>query len=64
MNILIINSSTLPYPPVKGGAVENLIDLYVKKYMNNQEYNFTIVSKFEQKALEKSKQDYPNVIFI
>ena len=64
MNILIINSSTLPYPPVKGGAVENLIDLYVKKYMNNQEYNFTIVSKFEQKALEKSKQDYPNVRFI
>lgn len=64
MEILIINSSTLPYPPVKGGAVENLIDMYIKKYSNNEKYNFTIVSKFDIKAFEESKSEYPNVNFI
>ncbi len=63
MKILIINSSTLPYPPVFGGAVENLIDLYVKKYMNNKEYEITIVSKYEKRAFEESK-NYKNVKFV
>ena len=63
MNILIINSSTLPLPPVKGGAVEYLVDLFLKYNETKKNYNITIISKYDKNA-EKESKKYKNCKFI
>ena len=62
-NILIINSSTLPLPPVKGGAVENLIDLFLKDNEEKKRYKITIVCKYDEKA-EACSKTYKQCEFI
>ena len=56
MNILIINSSILPYPPAQGGAVENLIDMFVKNNENNKRHKITICTIYDKKAIEFEKK--------
>lgn len=63
MKILIINSSTLPYPASKGGAVENLIDMYVKDNEKNKKHDITIYSIYDKEAY-KMEANYKRCTFI
>lgn len=55
-NIAIISSgSTLPIPPVKGGAVENLINFILNENECKKELNITVFSIYDQDALNQSK---------
>lgn len=55
MELLIINYMALPVPPVKGGAVEHLIDMYLKYNENTGEHNITLYSTYNSLAAEESK---------
>lgn len=48
--IAIISPGTLPVPPVKGGAVENLIQLLYKNNATNSTKKFIIFSIYDEKA--------------
>lgn len=52
--IAIVTAGTLPVPPVKGGAVENLIDLLIKENEKNPEAYFTVFSIFDKDANNKA----------
>lgn len=57
MKIAIVTASSLPVPPVNGGAVENLIDIILKENEKNQKnLEFTIFSCKSDRALEVSKK--------
>lgn len=56
-NILIITSSNLPMPPVKGGAVQNLIYFYLLNNEINHKFNFTVTSIYNEKALIETKKE-------
>ncbi len=60
MKVLIINSGPKPLPAVNGGGVETLIQNIIDNDKNNE---LTIVSYFDEKALEESKL-YKDVRFI
>ncbi len=59
MKILIITPGIHPVPPVKGGAVENLIDFILKDNIDNE---ITIYSIYE-KNIETSLKEYNNIKF-
>ena len=63
MKIAIVTASSLPMPPVNGGAVENLIDIILKHNEITDEHKFTVYSCKSQRALEVSKE-YKNTEFI
>lgn len=63
MKIAIITSGTLPVPPVNGGAVENLIDLYLKYNEIHGEHEFIIYSVYSKEA-EKAAERYKYAKFI
>lgn len=63
MKIAIVTASSLPMPPVNGGAVENLIDIILKYNEITNEHRFTVYSSKSQKALEISKE-YKNTEFV
>lgn len=63
MKIAIVTASSLPMPPVNGGAVENLIDIILKHNEITNEHKFIVYSCKSQNALEKSKE-YKNTKFI
>ena len=56
MNILIINSSTLPFPPAKGGAVEYLIDMFLKENEKRKQYNVTICTILDKESKDMEKE--------
>lgn len=62
--ILVINYGSKPLPDVKGGGVENLIQLYIN-YINQYKKNIdmTVVSYYDLEAKKKSKE-YANINFI
>lgn len=63
MNILIISSGKLPVPPVKGGAVENLIDLILQyNEQNNTNIQITVCSIYDKFA-EKMCNQYKKTKF-
>lgn len=63
-NILIISPCCqLPVPSVKGGAVSTLIESLVKSNDKYYRADFTVVSSYNEKALEESKK-YKNTRFI
>lgn len=45
--ILFITKGTLPFPPVKGGAVENLLQIIVEKNEAYCDFKFTVFSIFD-----------------
>lgn len=63
MNILIVNSGELPLPPVEGGAVEGLIDMYVRNLQHEKDMKLTIYSKYTNKAHQTTKNYNNNVSF-
>lgn len=62
MRIVIITVGVLPMPPVKGGAVENLIEHYVQQNEENKLHDFIIYSRYDSMAEVKSKK-YKNTHF-
>ncbi|MCI5648704.1 MAG: glycosyltransferase family 4 protein [Fusicatenibacter sp.] len=54
MRILMVTPGRLPVPAVKGGAVENLIELLLNYHENNPVAEITVVSVYEKDAVEKS----------
>lgn len=65
MNIVIISPGTLPVPAVKGGAVENLIETFIKENEISGQHNITLFSIYSKKAIDESKKyKYCNFEFI
>lgn len=62
MKLLFISSGALPLPPVKGGAVEHLVDMFLKENEKSHSYDITVVSIFNEEAQSVSK-DYTNCKF-
>lgn len=62
MKILVINYQSLPVPPVKGGAVEYLIDAFLKYNEKNNLHKITLYSIFD-KAAEEEALKYKNTDF-
>lgn len=63
MRIAVVTSGFLPVPATKGGAVENLIDIFNKQ---NEKYNYitpVIFSCYEERAYEYAKE-YKNTEFV
>lgn len=54
--ICILSAGTLPVPPVKGGAVENLIDIVLKKNEKTKDAKFFVTSVYADEAEKKSKE--------
>lgn len=62
MKIAIVTSGSLPIPPVHGGAVENLVDIFIKHNEMTEEHEILIISNSSQKAEILSEQ-YRNTRF-
>lgn len=56
LNIIFITKGTLPFPPVKGGAVENLLQIIVEKNEAYCDFKFTVFSISDNKIVN----DYDN----
>lgn len=48
--VLFVPSPTLPFPPVNGGAVQNLLNFLVESNEMNKNYNIEITSIFDSEA--------------
>lgn len=64
VKVLIINAGSLPIPSVKGGAVENLIELAAFDETINCQNDITIVSVFDPEAEMESKQYNCDFIYV
>lgn len=61
--IAIISAGTLPLPPVKGGAVENLVQTFIDINEKNKDFNLTVFSISHSQARIESK-NFKNTKFI
>lgn len=65
MKLLFINYHVLPLPPVKGGAVENLIDLFIKDNEKKNLHDITVISVYDEKAeVEARKYNYCSFMYV
>jgi len=55
MKLLIINYMALPIPPVKGGAVEYLINAFLIDNEKKHNHDITVYSIYDEKAQAESK---------
>lgn len=62
MKIAIVTSGVFPMPPVNGGAVENLVEFFIKQNENNGEHEIVIYSMASKKA-RKTSENYKNCKF-
>jgi spore coat protein SA len=62
MKIAIVTSGVFPMPPVNGGAVENLVEFFIKQNENNGEHEIVIYSMDSKKA-RKTSENYKNCKF-
>lgn len=64
MNLLFITPGKLPLPPVKGGAVENLVNILINKNEKTQKDKYVIYTVWDKEAEELVKSaNYKNVEF-
>ena len=61
--IAIISYGGLPLPPVKGGAVENLIHTFVENNEAQKQAELTVFSVYDEQACEEARK-YKNTKFI
>lgn len=65
MDLAIITTGILPVPPARGGAVESLIDNFLKKNDEYQKLSITVFSIYDIKADElSSAYQKTNIVFI
>lgn len=62
-NIAIITSGYMPLPPVKGGAVEALVQMIADENEKKNEVNLTIFSVYDEEA-EKQSLNFKNTNYI
>lgn len=63
MKLAVITSGFLPVPATKGGAVENLIENFLKMNEEFNNYKITVFSVYDQQAIEVA-QKFNNTDFI
>lgn len=63
MKVAIIAPQGLPVPPVKGGAIETLIDIILKENEKHRNLNIDVFTVYNEEAIKESKH-YSNVNFI
>ena len=56
MKIGILLAESLPMPPVKGGAVENLVQLIIDRNEQLKDAEFYVYSKYDAKARQIAKE--------
>lgn len=56
MKLLIINYMTLPLPPVKGGAVEYLINEFLTDNEKKHKHDITVYSIYDKKAIAEAEK--------
>lgn len=56
MKLAMITSGFLPVPATKGGAVENLIEIFLKMNEEYKDYEITIFSIYDEKAKDEIKK--------
>ena len=61
--ICFITQCSLPVPTTRGGAVETLVEYLISENEVNNDFNFTVVSIYDEKAEDISKK-YKNTKFI
>ena len=65
MKLIFISSGLYPVPPVQGGAVEGLIDLFLRDNEETKENEITVVSvKSSRTEEEANKYSSTNFVFI
>ena len=62
LKITIITNGTLPVPPTKGGAVENLVEIFIKFNEDFNDFQLNIFSVHDDKSKQLSNQ-YNNTYF-
>ena len=62
-NILIVTPGGMPVPSVKGGAVQNLVELLIEENQTDIDNKITIVSPYDEKAEKVSNIKYANCNF-
>ncbi len=60
--VLVVTSGGLPIPAIKGGAVETLLESYLKVNEKNYQYNFEVYSSYA-KNVEQYSNTYHNTKF-
>lgn len=63
MKIAFISAGVLPIPSVEGGAVENLVEFFLKQNEETGEHKITVYSIYTEEAFQKSKK-YKHTQFI
>ena len=63
MKIAIIGPQGLPVPPVKGGAIETLIDVVLRENEKEKKLDIDVYTIYDKDAMEYSKK-YKEVNFI
>ena len=63
MKLLFINYIALPIPPVNGGAVENLVDMFLQYNEEHHFHDITVISIYNHEA-EKIAKSYKYCKFI
>ncbi len=65
MKFAVITSGFLPVPATKGGAVENLIENFLKMNEESTDYEITVFSVYDQQAIKEAKKlKNTHVVFI
>ncbi|EGO7566591.1 hypothetical protein F6356_002633, partial [Enterococcus faecalis] len=60
--ILFLTKGALPFPPVKGGAVETLLYNLVKENEQKRLFEFTIISTALPRNTELEKFEFTKVV--
>ena len=65
MKIAFVSAGVLPIPPVNGGAVENLVDFFLRENEKTREHEITVYSIHTDAAILKANEyKYTKFIFI
>lgn len=65
MKLAMITSGFLPVPATKGGAVENLIENFLKMNEEYKDYEITVFSVYDQQAVKEAKKlNNTEVVFV
>lgn len=62
-NILIIGAMHLPLPSVKGGAIEGLVDEFLKYNSKKEKFKITVYSPFSKEINDEYLKTYNNTNF-
>ena len=63
--VAIITSGYFPVPPVKGGAIEALINMLIEENNVEKHLNLIVYSMYDEQAEKKAnRNEYTKIVFI